>query len=420
MAKIKFTQERIKSLAKQPHSKRTDYFSEGFPGLCLTIGPRSTSWYYFARVDGKLTRLRLGEWPDMLYSEAKAEAEDVDKAIEQGKHPKSEQARQRTEKRHARAIDHARLFDNVAEAWKKHHLPEVKPQTQAMYKRAVRRLLEDFEGRDIATITRGELIRLLDRIKAQTKSGIAANHLAATTRMLWAYAYDRLELENNPAAGLKNPARVKSRERILSRSEIRTVWRACEMAGYPHGHALRLALCTGQRIGEIGDIRRYDLEEDYWRLSRNKTEKRIDVFLAEHARAILDDCPNFGDSAPFFSASGGKIGLRPDGFHLALKRHVRPRLDNAAEELGLPKIQDHWTPHDLRRSVRSGLTGWAGVFPDIAERTINHSIGGIRAVYDHADYRPHIAAALEAWDLELGRILAGEAAAVMPIRAESA
>ena len=154
-------------------------------------------------------------------------------------------------------------------------------------------------------------------------------------------------------------------------------------------------------------------------LSRNKTSKRIDVYLAARARAILDDCPDFGDDTPFFSASGGKIGLRPDGFHLALKRHIRPRLDDAADELGLPRIREHWTPHDLRRSVRSGLTGWAGVFPDIAERVLNHSITGIRSVYDHADYRAHVAEALKAWDAELARILAGEHATVTPIKREA-
>jgi integrase len=225
-----------------------------------------------------------------------------------------------------------------------------------------------------------------------------------------------LELSSNPAAGIKNPAKVKPRDRILDRSEIRIVWEASQRAGYPYGHALRFQLCTGQRIGEVGGILRSDVEGDFWRLSRTKTGKRIDVFLAGHAREILDNCLDFGHKAPYFSASGGKAGLRADGFHNALNRHVRPLLDDVADELELPRIADHWTPHDLRRTVRSGLTGWCGVFPDIAERTINHAVGGIRAVYDHADYRPHIAEALQAWDQELGRILAGRDAEVVPMR----
>src|SRR5699024_10313036 len=101
------------------------------------------------------------------------------------------------------------------------------------------------------------------------------------------------------------------------RRELRIVWRACELAGYPFGHALRFQICTGQRIGEVGGILRSDVADGFWRLSRTKTGKRIDVYLADHAAAILEDCPDFGDKAPFFSASGGKIGLRADGFHNA-------------------------------------------------------------------------------------------------------
>jgi len=424
MAKIKFTDKGIKALAGKPHPKRIDYFDADRSGLCLTIGPRAAVWYVFRRIDGKLVRLRIGAWPEYGIKKARTKAGRVEEDIEAGKHPKPQQARQKADKRHSREVDYARLFERAAEAWQEHHLPGLADQTQTMYKRACRRLVAEFEGRDIGTIKRGELVRFLDSLKAASESGVPANHAAATIRLIFGYAADRLELETNPAAGLKNPAKVKSRDRVLSRAEIRIVWRAAEMAGYPYGHAIRFQLCTGQRIGEIGDIRRDDLEGDSWKLSRTKTGKRIDVYLAHHARSILDDCPDFGDDAPFFSASSQSLddgtqrarSLQPDGFHLALKRHIRPRLDAAAHELDLPRIREHWTPHDLRRTVRSGLTGWAGVFPDIAERTINHSIGGIRAVYDHADYRAHEAEALKAWDAELSRILAGEQATVVPMR----
>ena len=425
MPKMKITQKGVEALVRKGHDRQTDYTDSITPGLAFRIGPRAAAWYYLRRVDGKLYRLKLGRWPTMTIKEARDEVGQIEAAIESGEHPKARQARKESATVHARQVDHARLFENVTAAWEAHHLPEVADQTAAMYQRAVRRLNDEFADRDISTITRGELVRFLDTVKAGSKSGVPANHAAATIRLLYGYAMDRLDLTDNPAAGLKNPAKVKARDRILNREEIRIVWEACLQAGYPFGHALRFQMCTGQRIGEVGGIRRDDVEGDFWKLSRTKSGKRIDVYLADHARAILEDCPDFGPGAPFFSASGGKIGLRADGFHLALKRHIRPRLDQAGFDLGLrdkgePAITDHWTPHDIRRTVRSGLTGWCGIFPDIAERTINHAVGGLRAVYDHADYRPHIAEALGAWDAELGRILAGKHAEVVPMRRERA
>lgn len=423
MPRMKITQRGIEALVRRRHDKQVDYTDSITPGLAFRMGPRGGTWYFLRRLDGRLYRIKLERWPTMGIAEARARVGDLEDAIAEGRHPKAEQARTRSDAAKNRQQDKDRLIEAVAKAWETHHLPEVKPQTRTMYRRAVRRLLQAFPGRDIESITRGELVRVLDAVKASSESGVPANHLAATIRLLWRYAHDRLEMKSNPAAGLKNPARVKQRDRILNRAEIRILWRACELAGYPHGHALRFALCTGQRIGEIGAIRRDDIEGYFWKLSRTKSGKRIDVYLANNARAILDACPDFGDQAPFFSASGGRLGLRPDSFHNAINRHIRPRLDEAAVELGLrgedaemPAIAEHWTPHDLRRTVRSGLTGWAGVFPDIAERTINHAIGGIRSVYDHADYRPHVTDALKAWDAELGRILAGDAAVVSPMR----
>lgn len=44
----------------------------------------------------------------------------------------------------------------------------------------------------------------------------------------------------------------------------------------------------------------------------------------------------------------------------------------------------------------------------MAERVLNHAIGGVRGVYDHADYKPHRAGALHLWNVELDAVLAGE------------
>lgn len=420
MARHQFTQKWIEATLRKPRMKREDYSDSATRGLSFRVGTKSAHWYFVKRIDGRLVKLKIGDWPTMSLAQARQRVGEMTDGIASGEHPIATEARRRSQTAQLRAQDEARLIENVSEAWLSFHLPDLRPQTQIMYRRAIRRIVGRFGGQDIGSIRRGDLIRFLDEIRASTKSGVTANHIAATLRLLFRYAFDRLELEHDPAAGLKNPAKVKARDRILNRAEIQIVWRACELAGYPWGHALRLQLCTGQRIGEIAEMRRSDVEDDYWRLSKNKTSKRIDIYLDSLSRAILKDCPDFGKDAPYFSASTDKKGgvrpLRTDTFANALERHVRPNLKVAADELGLPEITEHWTPHDLRRSVRSGLTGWAGVFPDIAERTINHAIGGIRATYDHADYRPHITAALQAWNKELKRILKGEAAKVIQFK----
>lgn len=417
MPAFKVTQKGIEALISKPHPKRVDYFDSAHKGLCLTIGPRGGVWYYFRRIDGKLNRLRIGAWPDTGIKKARGTAGDFEDAIAEGKHPKAQQAREKAAKRESRTQDQKRLVSNLVEAWKAHHFPTIGERTQADYIKVLREFEGAFGNQDCDKIKRGEIIRHLDKIKARSQS--QANRAAVVIRQLFAYAQDRFDLPANPAANIKNPSKPKARKRTLNRQEIRVLWKACRMAGYPYGHALRFALCTGQRIGEIGFMRWRDIEGEYWANAETKSDQRIDIYLAGHARTILESCPHIGD----YVFTHGKAGLRSDTWggkvSGAIARHIEPNIEQAADALKAEPLADHWTAHDLRRTVRTGLTGWAGVLPDTAERVLNHSIGGLRAHYDFADYRPHVTEALKAWDAELGRILAGKQATVMPIRREA-
>jgi integrase len=298
-------------------------------------------------------------------------------------------------------------------------LPTVSGSTRADYSRELAAFVESFGDADIGTIKRGPIMRHLDRVKARSPSGTAANRAAVVIRQLFAFARDRYDLDSNPVADIRNPVKQSKRSRTLDRAEIRVLWRACELAGYPYGHALRLALCTGQRIGEVGAMLRSDIDSDgnYWQQTENKSRQRIDLFLAGHSKAILSTCPDLGKYAPYFSASADSEGkprpLRSDAWNNALLRHITPRITEAAAELKLDPIKKPWTPHDLRRTVRTALTGWCGVSPDTAERVLNHAIGGLRAVYDHSDYRPHVADALQRWDKELTAIFRGDRSQVV-------
>lgn len=405
--RIKFTATSVEARVRTPHAKRVDYSDTLTSGLQLRVGPRTAAWYYLRRVDGKLHRLKLGGFSELTLPEARAKAGELESSIQEGKHPQAQLARERHALTASREIDQARLVENVASKWREVHFPEIGEKSRAMYELQLQKVEKAFAGRDISTITRGEIARFLDAVKASTPSGVSANHAASTVRQLFRYAEERLDLPSNPAATVRNPVRPAPRKRVLSESEIRVLWATCVEAGYPYGHALRFALCTGQRIGECGSIHRSDLDSswEYWNNSRNKADRRIDIFLAPLAREILNDCPEFSGGEHFFSASGGLHGIRSDTWSRALNLHIRPRLEEIARKTGEPPIAEHWTPHDLRRTVRTGLTGWCGVAPDTAERVLNHAIGGIRAHYDFADYRPHVRAALTAWNTFLGDIL---------------
>jgi integrase len=98
--------------------------------------------------------------------------------------------------------------------------------------------------------------------------------------------------------------------------------------------------------------------------------------------------------------------------------HMEPVTLNAAlvtlaKKLG--KKCRRFTPHDLRSTCRSHL-GALGVDVLIAERCLNHSLGGLVATYDKHDYLTERRRALEMWAAKLASIENGEAFNVVMLR----
>ncbi len=80
-----------------------------------------------------------------------------------------------------------------------------------------------------------------------------------------------------------------------------------------------------------------------------------------------------------------------------------------------------WRIHDLRRSVRTGMSGLktpAGhrVGADIAERVLGHVIGGVRGIYDRYAYLDEKREALELWAARIGEIVNPPPTNVVPLR----
>jgi hypothetical protein len=98
-----------------------------------------------------------------------------------------------------------------------------------------------------------------------------------------------------------------------------------------------------------------------------------------------------------------KSGRYTEKSYVAAERHFKKLNDRlTAEGASLP----HWTLHDLRRTMRTGL-GRLGVRPDICEMCINHTRATIVATYDRYRYQPEIAAALAQWSEHVMAVVKG-------------
>jgi integrase len=124
------------------------------------------------------------------------------------------------------------------------------------------------------------------------------------------------------------------------------------------------------------------------------------VPLTDGMLEVLATIPRFKQGDHVFSTTfgekpawvGAKIKKRLDGLMLEELRSLAEERGDDPEKIRV----DRWTNHDLRRTLRSGLSALR-VNSDVAEAVLAHVKPGIRGVYDRYDLFDEKRQALDLW-----------------------
>jgi integrase len=190
---------------------------------------------------------------------------------------------------------------------------------------------------------------------------------------------------------------------------LRQVWLAAEAEDSVFGKFLMLLLLTAQRREKVATMRwgDVDLATGIWTIRTESAREKGHagaLKLPPLAVKIIRSLPRFAANEYVFA--GRRPGEPIAGFaplHTGFKARCK-------------RVADEWVLHDLRRTARS-LLSRAGVRPDIAERTLGHSIGGLVDVYDVHPYGPEKAAALAKLAALIEQIVRGKPGAnIVPMR----
>jgi integrase len=216
---------------------------------------------------------------------------------------------------------------------------------------------------------------------------VAANRALQRLRALFNWAVQHDFTTVNPTIGIKRPTKEKPKERILSDDELVGVWNACDVLHFPAKEYFRFMILCGQRRDDVRCMRwrEIDLENGNWVIpgSRYKNGRAHLVPLTEDMTRLLRELPVKECGGYVFSTTGGKSPYS----NLQKPKQI---LDRNCDI-------EPWTIHDLRRTLRTGLSR-LGTRPDVSERVIGHMVGGILGItYDHYEFRSEKIAALRAW-----------------------
>jgi integrase len=236
----------------------------------------------------------------------------------------------------------------------------------------------------IETLTRSRIARALDkiRIKGERTADLARAYL----NVVFEWHAARSDTFSNPI--VKRLRRYKPaehvRERTLTNTELRAMWKATEKDD-PASALIRFLLLTGARRSEAAGLKWSEIEGDVWTLpadagpNRNKTKRDLQRPLSKAALAVVNSQPHIKDSPLVFSHDGRRML----SFSL-----LKQNIDKASGVTG-------WTLHDLRRTARTLLSGCVDVSVDLAELCIGHTKKGVRATYDQHTYLSEMRAAFE-------------------------
>lgn len=404
MAKLPQVDTAIRRLAPEPGQKQTAYYDEKTPGLALIVGKKAKSWsLMYTAPGGRRKRIAFGRYPAVSLATARGRAQVVYRTIHDDVDPAAKRKSYHT-------------APTVAEAGEEYlKLHAVKKVSYRFDEKVIRKEVGPSLGdRKLIDIRRSDIQAVLRGIQDRG-AGIMANRTLQVVRKFLAWSVEQGWIDSNPAVGISPPVVERPRSRTLNDEELRALWKALPLVSRQAQTCFKLLLLTGQREMEVVRMGwpEIDLERGLWTLpendpGRSKTRSAPHLIpLTPASVAVLSDFKAHSSAEQKMGPGGRQNGIpaRAYGDCVFRGRHrdgsaacpTRGILVGAKEVLDEHlKFAGPWRIHDLRRTVRTGLSQLS-VPPHIAELVIGHSIRGILKVYDRYDYLREKREALTRW-----------------------
>jgi integrase len=411
---MKFAKHSVDALVRPSHKLDHVEWDDELPGFGVRLRKsthgESKSWLIQYRVGLQQRRESLGDTRKIKLEDARKVARQRFAQAELGVDPAAEKAKAR-----ARAATTKLTLGAVADRYLAVKADAVKLGrfSQTTYTAAVRYFTMHWaplRDRPIDEIKRIEVAARLQELTANNGRS-AAGKARFILSALYFWAMGEGLVDANPTIATNNPeAGVLPRERVLSDSEIRTLWTALDDDDDfgDYARIVKLLVLTGCRRAEIGKLKwsEINLEDGVLTIpgSRTKNRRTLTLTLPGPALDILRSIPHHDGPCIF-----GKPGHGFTSWGVFTKKLLR-RL--AAAGTPLP----HWTLHDLRRTMRTGLSR-LNIAPHICELAVNHVQPRIVETYNKYRYETEVGAALAQWAEHVTAVVEGRKSKVVPLRA---
>jgi integrase len=402
---------------KPPAAGRIEIRDDRCAGLEFRLtraGAASWSLRFRDPQTGKPSRSTIGSYPDVGIAAARERGNALRKDVAAGINPVERKYRERREAS-------SNTFKALADRYMNEHARRFKRSAHADDRCLEMHILPMWGERRYDQIERADVIELVEVI-VKKGTPVQANRVQALVSMIFSFAVDAALVKFNPCSRLRKRGAETRKTRVLTDEEIRQFWRRSVLPPVTRrvGLALRLALLTGCRSGEVAGIRRKEISDidepgkASWLIPADRTKNGRAHFvpLSEPARAVIKSALELiADDAEYLFPSPVEGGGSIKGHALTTSmRRMAVKIEGAALKTWQA---DPPSPHDLRRTVATRLSQM-GALPETVSAILNHTRGDVTGRhYDHYQRAAEKRAALNAWAAAVTDIVEGKSGNVV-------
>lgn len=390
-------------------------------GLTFTLSAKGTAaWVLRYCFGGKQKEITLGRYPDITLTKARELALAQRFDVQRGKDVAMEKRKQRIQSAGAQ------LFRQLAADYMAKKLPGLAANTAQHRRRHIEKhILPKLGAIPAREVETADIVAVIEAVGGHSVN--VADLVFTALKEIFKHGLACHVVTANPCAGVTVAAIAgkadSKRDRLkLTDEELRAILPALPGIGEQNALAVKILLATCARIGELtqAEWAHVDFDRAEWFMpvenikTGGKTGKGFTVPLAPCVLAWFQTLKALACGSPYvLPARTLKREKRLGGDAPMEQRTLNRQLGLLSDRLG-DKVR-RFTPHDLRSTARSHLAE-LGVSPVLAERCLNHTLGGLVAVYDQHDYLTERRAALELWARKIQMLEAGEDWNIVPLR----
>ncbi|EAC0076196.1 site-specific integrase [Escherichia coli] len=388
--------------------------NRGLRVSCGATGVKSFFYRYTSPLTGKLAQVKIGNFPQTSLAAARLKLHELKLLRQEGRCPATELKKDKIQR--AIEAEQAKISELTVQGLVELYLTERiedrktkdgkvipgarKPKGQAEVRRTLYGdAVKSLGARNAAEITRQDVINLINGIVARGATVQAGNVLRELS-LAYEFAIGLGRFDDsfaNPALLAKSSlrqTRIKLTNgrgtRVLSEDELAKFLNWLPGSAYTPTikNVLRLTLWTGCRTGEVCNMawKDVDLEKGTIHLRETKTGVERYVQLSDQAIDFLKVLRLTSDKYLFPSQATKKP------IQQKYLTENSWRLRESGQMLDIP----HWTPHDLRRTVRTGLSRLQCP-NEVAEAILGHTRGGVEGIYNLYKYDAECRKWLQVW-----------------------